>query len=171
MPAANFKGHKFVSAIDSLNEWVGRAASWLLILMVGVTFLNVVLRYVFQVGWVWLQEIVIYAHGYLFLLSIGWALKRNAHVRVDILYQKLSPKFRAWVDTFGALILCVPSCFLIFSKAFPYVADSWRVLEGSKDGGGLECVFLLKSSILIFCALTLAQALSMALRSWSQRHG
>ncbi len=152
--------------IDRLNLKIGRAASRLVLVMVLVTFLTVILRYVFQVGWVWMQEITTYSHGFLFLLGASYTMLKDEHVRVDIFYRKMSPKRRAFVDLFGTFFLLFPMVFLIFYQALPYVVDSWEVFEGSKDGGGLEAVFVQKSAILLFCVLLGLQGVSVCLRSF-----
>jgi TRAP-type mannitol/chloroaromatic compound transport system permease small subunit len=135
--------------------------------MVLVTFTIVVLRYVFELGWVWMQECVLYMHAFVFLCGSGYALGRDVHVRVDILYRPLSERGKAAVNGVGSLALLIPFCLVIFHQAYPYVIDSWRVLEGSKDGGGLEAVFLLKTGILLFCVLLLLQALAILRRTVS----
>ncbi len=135
--------------------------------MVLVTFTIVILRYVFELGWVWMQETVLYMHAFVFLFASAYALGRDAHVRVDILYRPLSERGKAVVDGVGSLLLLIPICVVIFHQAYPYVIDSWLVLEGSKDGGGLEAVFLLKTGILLFCLLLFLQALAIVRRTFS----
>lgn len=159
---------KLSNRIDRVNEKLGELSSWLLLFMVGLTFLILVLRYAFGLGWVWMQELVIYAHAFLFLVSMGWALHNNAHVRVDIYYQKATNRVRCLVDGLGACLLALPTCVLVGYQSSPYVFDSWKVLEGSKDGGGLEGVFILKSFILVFVILTGLQSLSLAMKSFQK---
>ena len=133
--------------------------------MVLITFLVVIFRYVFNIGWVWMQEIVLYMHAFVFLVGAGYTLFKDAHVRVDIFYRRLSDRKKAWVNLLGSIFLLFPTCGLIFYQACPFVLDSWKVLEGSKDGGGLEGVYLLKTTILIYCALLLLQGVSICGRS------
>ena len=135
--------------------------------MVLVTFAIVILRYGFELGWVWMQELVLYMHAFVFLLGSAYALARDAHVRVDILYRPLSERGKAIVDGLGSFLLLIPICVVIFYQGYPYVIDSWLVFEGSKDGGGLEAVFLLKSTILLFCLLLFLQALTVLRRTLS----
>jgi len=153
---------RIVDGIYQLNRWIGEMMSWAILGMVVVTFAIVILRYFFNTGWVWMQEIVIYLHAFVFLLACGSTLVQDGHVRVDIFYREASPKTKRRIDLLGALFLLLPTCLLIFYQAFPFVMDSWSVLEGSKDGGGLEGVFILKTAILAFCILTFLQALAMA---------
>ncbi|MEZ5594521.1 MAG: TRAP transporter small permease subunit [Gammaproteobacteria bacterium] len=157
----------FVSQLDQLNERIGRIVSWLVLGLVLLQFLIVLLRYVFGLGWVVLQEAVIYLHAILFLSAAGYALLHNSHVRCDVFYASATPRRRAWVDLFGALILLLPMCVLIGWLAWPYLAQSWRVLEGSPQGSlGIPAVFLLKSMLLFFVAVLGLQGIALALRAY-----
>ncbi|MEJ2453116.1 MAG: TRAP transporter small permease subunit [Candidatus Thiodiazotropha sp.] len=149
---------------DGINEFLGSAVSWVSLLMVLVTFVIVVLRYAFDLGWIWLQESVTYMHAALFLIGAAYTLKHEGHVRVDIFYRKFTPRTRAWVDLGGALFLLLPVCLFIFSVSWDYVAQSWELREGSREAGGLDGVYLLKSLILVMAALLVLQGLSQALR-------
>ncbi|MFB1488002.1 MULTISPECIES: TRAP transporter small permease subunit [unclassified Thiocapsa] len=150
--------------IDAVVRQVGEWATWLSLAMVLVTFAVVVLRYAFDIGSIALQESVTYMHSVLFMLGIAYTLGRNGHVRVDILYERLSRRGRARVDLIGTLLLLIPVCVLIIWLGWAYVAESWRVQEASRETGGLPAVYLLKSLILIMPILLLAQGLSNALR-------
>jgi len=160
------KRHILLSLINRLNETVERIVSWFVLVMVIHTFVVVVLRYFFNVGWVWMQELVIYMHAVVFLLACPATLRKDGHVRVDIFYRNFSPKKQAWVNLLGSLFLLLPACFVIFYVAFPYVVDSWQVMEGSKDGGGLEAVYLLKTLIIVFSVLTALQGISLIGKSY-----
>lgn len=154
-----------IGALERVNDLVGRTIAWLALAMVVVTFLVVVLRYAFDLGWIALQESVTYMHALLFMLGIGYALRHDGHVRVDIFYQRLSPRGRAWVDLLGTLLLLFPVCLFIAWIGWDYVAASWAVAEGSRETGGLPGVYLLKTLILVMPALVMIQGLAMALRN------
>ncbi|NCC28309.1 MAG: TRAP transporter small permease subunit [Gammaproteobacteria bacterium] len=151
--------------IDAVVRLIGEWATWLSLAMVLVTFAVVVLRYAFDIGSIALQESVTYMHSVLFMLGIAYTLGRNGHVRVDILYERLSRRARARVDLIGTLLLLIPVCVLIIWLGWAYVAESWRVHEASRETGGLPAVYLLKTLILIMPILLLAQGLSNALRN------
>ena len=108
MPENNHILQRLQSALSSINESVGRAISWLTLCMVLVTFLVVVLRYAFNLGWIAMQESVTYMHALVFLLGAAYTLKHDGHVRVDIFYRRLGERGRAWVDLLGALLLLWP---------------------------------------------------------------
>jgi TRAP-type mannitol/chloroaromatic compound transport system permease small subunit len=149
---------------ESINEWLGRAASWLSLFMVVVTFVIVVLRYAFDLGWIWLQESVTYMHAALFLIGAAYTLKHEGHVRVDIFYSRFSERGKAWVDLFGSLLLLMPVCGFIFVVSWDYVMQSWALHEGSREAGGLDGVYLLKSLILLMAGLLMLQGLAGVIR-------
>jgi TRAP-type mannitol/chloroaromatic compound transport system permease small subunit len=151
--------------IDLINDWIGRTASWLTLAMVLITFLIVVLRYLFDLGWIALQESVSYMHCIVFMLGIGWTLKNDGHVRVDILYQRCHPKKRALLDLLGTIFLLMPVSIFIFYTSLDYVANSWGQLESSREAGGLPGVFLLKSLIPLTAIILFLQGISIACRS------
>jgi len=151
--------------LDQIAEYTGRFISWATLLMVLITFLVVVLRYVFDLGWIALQESVTYLHASVFMLGAAYTLKHQGHVRVDIFYQKMSSRSRAWVDFLGTLLLLFPVCGFIFWVSWEYVLNSWDVLEGSREAGGLPGVFLLKSLILLLPLTLGLQGLATMLRN------
>lgn len=156
---------KIATGIDTINDWIGNKIIWLTLIMALVMFVNVVLRYVFDSGWIWLQESVTYMHGVLFMVAGGFSLLHNQHVRIDIFYDRVSARKKAIIDLLGTLFLLFPTCVIIFYYAFPYVQDSWAVLEDSMEAGGLPGVYLLKTIILVFPVLVGLQGLSKALRA------
>jgi len=157
--------HSLVNNIERFIDWSGRAVSWLTLIMVIVTFIVVVLRYVFDIGWIALQESITYMHAMVFLVGASWAMQHDAHVRVDIFYSRFSTRTKAWVDLFGSLLLLLPVMIFIAWISWEYVIDSWEVLEGSREAGGLPAVFLLKSLIVVLAIMLILQALVQIMRS------
>lgn len=151
--------------LEATNDWLGRAVAWLALALVLTTFLVVVLRYAFDTGAIALQESVLYMHALLFMLGIGYTLRHEGHVRVDIFYQRWSRRGRAWVDLLGTALLLVPVCLFMLLVSFDYVAESWVIREGSRDAGGLPYVWLLKSLLLLMPVLVLAQGIAWLLRN------
>jgi len=151
--------------IEAFIDWSGRTVSWLSLLLVLVTFIIVVLRYVFDSGSIALQEVTTYLHASIFLIGMAYTLQQDAHVRVDIFYGQCSPRAKAWIDLFGALFLLLPVMLFISWISWLYIADSWSVLEGSRQAGGLPGVFLLKSLILVMTSLLSLQAFSQIVRN------
>ena len=152
-------------AIDAANEHIGRVASWLALLMVLLQFIVVVMRYIFGVGFIAMQEGVIYLHATLFLVGAGYTLLHGGHVRVDIFYRDARPRRRALVDLLGVVLFLLPVCVIIGWASWPYLEQSWSVFEGSKETSGIHAVYALKTMIMIFVVLIAVQGISLALRA------
>ena len=155
-----------LSLLSRFIEVSGKAVAWLTLAMVLLTFSIVILRYGFNLGWIWLQEIVIYLHVAVFTIAAAWTLQLDGHVRVDIFYTKMPEKRRAMVNLLGTLLFLIPFCIFVLVISWPYVANSWQLLETSREAGGLPLIFVLKSLILILPALLLGQAVIGVLNAW-----
>lgn len=155
-----------ISGLDRSLDAIGRWASWLVVAVVILCFAGVSLRYGFDLGWVALQESYQALHATAFLLAGAWVLRRDEHVRVDVWYRGRSAAIKAWVNSLGALVLLMPVCGFIVWASLDYVAASWRVLEGSRQPGGLPGVFLIKTLIPVSAGLLLLAGVSQALHAW-----
>ena len=152
--------------LDRFSSLLGKAAAWLTLFMVLVTFVVVVLRYVFDAGLIWLQESVVWMHGFVFMVGAAYTLQQEEHVRVDIFYREMSPKGRAWVDLIGVAVFLLPLCTLLGWKAFDYVAVSWQLHEASRESGGLPypLIPLLKSVLVIMPVMVGLQGIALLSR-------
>ena len=164
----NFKFimQKITRHISTFSERIGKLVSWLTLAMVVTTFVIVVLRKFFDVGWIWLQESVTWMHAAVFMLAAAYTLKADEHVRVDIFYTRFSPKTKALVDFLGSLFLLLPLCAFIIWSSWDYVAESWGVKETSWQSSGLPALYLLKSIIPVTATLVALQGLSQALANY-----
>lgn len=162
---------RLIALIDRINLRVGHAAAWLAIAMAFVQFMVVLLRYVFSVGFVWMQETVIYCYGALFMLGAGYALLQDAHVRLDVFYRDASQTTKAWVDLIGSIILLLPVCGLVLWLSWDYVLRAWTVGERSGEAMGLPLAFAYKTVIWVFAVLLAAQGVSLALKCWAYLSG
>jgi len=153
--------------LDAFSIRVGHAVSWLTLLMVIVTFVIVVLRYVFGTGLIWLQESLTWMHAAVFMLGAAYTLQREEHVRVDIFYRKMSEQQRAWVNLLGVLVFIFPMCAFFVYESVDYVAASWSLREVSRNSGGLSypAVPLLKSVLVIMPVAVALQGLALLLRA------
>jgi TRAP-type mannitol/chloroaromatic compound transport system permease small subunit len=135
--------------------------------MVLVTFVVVVMRYVFDAGLIWLQESVVWMHAFVFMIGAAYTLQQEEHVRVDIFYREMSPARRAWVDLIGTLIFLLPLCAFLAWKALDYVAISWKLQEASRESGGLPYPLIpLLKAILVVMPITVGlQGVSLLMRS------
>lgn len=160
-------------AIDRFSVLTGNAVAWLTLGMVLVTFLIVILRYAFNAGLIWLQESVIWMHAAVFMLGAASTLQRDEHVRVDIFYRGLIPRYRGWIDLAGVLLFLLPLCGFLLYTSYDYVAASWSLREGSRDAGGLPypLVPLLKTLLLIMPLAVALQGVSLLLVSLARIRG
>ena len=149
-----------VTAIDNVIEFIGKSIAWLTLLMVMLSFAIVLFRYAFNLGWIALQESMLYFHGIVFMLGAAFTLKADGHVRVDIFYQKFSDVQKAWVNLLGTLLLLLPVCFTIFILSFDYVLASWSILEKSGEAGGLPLVYLNKTLLLLIASTLILQGIA-----------
>ena len=123
-------------------------------------------RYIFNIGSIGMQELVMYLHGCVFMIGIAFTLKEGGHVRVDVLHEKLSEKNKAIIDIIGTLFFLMPFCFFMFFISLEYVRFAWTVQESSPDPGGLPGVFLLKTLIPIMAILVGFQGISETLKNF-----
>ena len=158
-----FNIRKLATQLEKVSVFSGQAISWLTLLMVLTTFTIVLLRYGFEMGWIALQESVVYMYALVFLIGIPYTLKQDGHVRVDIFYCNMSHRSKAWVNLFGTFLLLIPVTLFIAWISWDYVAASWALKEQSGEAGGLPGVYLLKSCILIMTLLLLIQGISQLL--------
>jgi TRAP-type mannitol/chloroaromatic compound transport system permease small subunit len=157
--------------IDALNDRVGRVVAWTTLLLVLVTFVDVVMRYFFNTSYVFTQELEWHVFAFIFLMGAGYTLKNDGHVRVEVFYGKLSGKGRAWINLVGVLFFLIPSCLVFIKTSIPFVMESFRIMEGSPDPGGIPFRFILKSCIPVGYSLLLLQGVSLGLSSLFQLIG
>ncbi len=156
---------KILANTEAFIDWSGRTVSWLSLLLVLVTFIIVILRYIFDSGSIALQESTSYLHATVFLVGMAYTMQQDAHVRVDIFYSRCSKQTKAWINLFGALFLLLPFMLFVTWISWSYIVDSWSVLEGSREAGGLPGVFLLKSLILVMTFLLSLQTCTQIARN------
>lgn len=159
-------------ALERVVEWSGHCVAWATVIMVLVTFLVVVLRYFFSIGYIWLQEVSVYLHALVFLLGAAYTLSRDEHVRVDVFYRRLSESARRRVDMLGTVVFLLPTLAVIGWTTFDYVLRAWIEREASRQTGGLPYPFvpLLKTAILVAVVLLAMQALAWLLRRGRVAH-
>ena len=146
--------------LQNVVEWIGKCVAWLVLLMAFVTVIVVARRYIFQAGGeIYLQESVIYMHALMFMFGLSYAMKHDGHVRVDLFYSRFGPRSKAIVDIAGHVLFLLPTCLVIAIFSLDYVAASWRVLEGSREVGGIPGVYLLKTVIPLTAVLLVLQSM------------
>ena len=152
--------------IDKVNIKIGKSFSWLLLFMVVLTCIIVILRYLFSIGFIWMQELVRFFYAMVFMACAAYTLAEDEHVRVDIIYANLSSKAKAMINTIGTIFFLLPVCIATLYYSFNYVINSWVQLEGSLEERGLHAVFILKSFIWLFSISLILQGCSIICKSY-----
>lgn len=151
--------------IDRFTLAVGRVAAYFVVATVLICFVNVYLRYVLGVGYVWLQESYIWTHVAAIMFGSSYALLLGGFVRVDIVHNRMSEHARAWVELLGSILFLGPFLWMAWISGWSFFLASWRMGERSAYESGLPAIYVLKATILVFVALVAVQAVSIALRS------
>lgn len=162
-------GHSLVRTADRLNGFLGTISAGLLILMIAIGASSAILRYLAQpLGFAPALNAFGDAQWMLFsavvLLGMAWALRDDAHVRVDVLFGRLSPKGQAWINLVGTLFMLLPFCALLMWVLWPAVLDAVALREGAADPGGLPR-WPIKTLVPLSIALLALQGVAQALRA------
>lgn len=155
----------FLRAVDALSNAVGRLLAWGLIAAVLICFVNVVLRYGFGIAFSWMQDVYVWLNGAGFTLGAAFALRADAHVRVDLFYRAADPRTKAKVEILGTVVFLLPMLAVIWVYTWPSVRLSWMFGEGSQNIGGLPGLYMLKSCVLGFCIMLGLQGLAQAAKA------
>ena len=160
----------FINILESITVFIGRIAASFSLLIMTLTFIIVILRYIFNtgqlhiLGWqfsaIAIDETVIYLHAALFMLASAATLRDNAHVRVDVFYRNFSSQSKSLVNILGTLFLLIPMSSVILWTSLDYVTISWQINEHSQEANGLPYLFILKGMIPGMAILLLLQGLA-----------
>jgi TRAP-type mannitol/chloroaromatic compound transport system permease small subunit len=152
--------------IDPLLSAIGRGASWLWLLLLIIIVGNVFMRYVFGEGRIEFEEIQWHLYSIGFLLGLSYAFQADAHIRVDVVSERLPVRVRAWLELYGIILGLLPFLFLIVWFSVPFVQHSWNVSEVSQAPGGLPYRWLIKAILPLGFALLALAALSRLSQVW-----
>ena len=152
--------------LNIVNRCAGYLCAFLVVLMVVNVFLVVILRYLFGISFIWMQETYVWMHAYIFMVGAGFTYLNDDHVRIDIIYRNSSKLYKAIVDLVGNIFLLLPFLYIIWSYSFPFVLKSWQMNEVSREAGGLTMIYLLKLAILIFAFLLFIQVVSKIINNF-----
>lgn len=156
--------------IDAINERIGKAAAWLILIAVLVSTINALIRYAFSMSsnaWLELQW---YLFAGTFLLCAPWALKCNEHIRIDVVTGRYSARVHAWIDIIGGLVFLMPLCIVVLWSAVPFALDSLVTGEMSSNSGGL-IVWPSKMLIPVAFFLLLLQGCSEVIKRFAFLNG
>jgi TRAP-type mannitol/chloroaromatic compound transport system permease small subunit len=124
-------------AVDRLNEAVGKATIWLVLIVVAISAGNAVFRYAFDWSSNGLLEIQWYLFSAIFLLCAGYVLKKNEHIRIDVIFGRFSARTQNWIDVFGFIVFFLPMVILTLWLSWPVFMNAWNSGEMSANPGGL----------------------------------
>jgi TRAP-type mannitol/chloroaromatic compound transport system permease small subunit len=127
----------FSRAVDRLSEIVGKTVMWLILIVVIISAGNAVFRYLFDWSSNSLLEIQWYLFSAIFLLMAGYVLKKNEHIRIDVIAGRTSARTQNWIDVFGFVVFLLPMVILIMWLSWPVFTNAWTSGENSPNPGGL----------------------------------
>ena len=151
---------QFQILIDKLTDNIANGLLYILIVLIVLVFSTVFFRYVFNMSYIIIQEIIMYLHALIFMFGISYALKENSHVKIDVLYNSLNKRAQRVISIAGLVSFILPTALFIIYVSINMVTQSWMILEGSSEAGGLNLVFILKSLIPISGVLIFLQGIS-----------
>ncbi len=158
---------KTIYACDKINELMGSfIVAPAVILFILVIFSNVIMRYVFNISFVFMAELEWHIFAFIFLMGAGYTLLHDGHVRVDIFYSMVNRKKQAAINIAGVLIFLIPSCYLVLTTSIPWVFDAFKIGEVSIDPGGIPARFLLKATLPAGYILMLIQGILLFIKSF-----
>lgn len=141
--------------LEKIIDAVGYCAAGLLLLMIANVFYDVVMRYLFNDVSIGMQELEWHLYASMFMFGIGYTLKEDEHVRVDVFYERLSDKSKAWINLIGGLLFTSLFAILILYYGFSYALDAYQMGEGSPDPGGLPHRWIIRAVIPLSAAFLL----------------
>jgi TRAP-type mannitol/chloroaromatic compound transport system permease small subunit len=157
--------------IDRAQDALGRGLAWVMLLMVLVVFSDVLMRYLFQMTYVWTQELEWYLFAISYLMAAGYVMLWDEHVRVDILYSRFSARKKACVDFILLWVFFFPSVLMVIYSTWPFFRNSFAVMEGSPDPGGIPLRWALKGVIIVAFIILALQGLSQAIKNYYVARG
>ncbi|GGB99569.1 C4-dicarboxylate ABC transporter [Marinobacterium zhoushanense] len=153
-----------INCIEWLVEQMGGLARLIVLALVLLVATDVILRYLFSIGPVALQELEWHLISPIALIGLSYTMKHRADVRVDFLYERFNWRLRAFIDLIAAL-LTLSVAVVITYLSIAYVQQSYMLNEGSPDPGGLPMRYLLKAFIPLGFGLLALQGLAETIRS------
>ena len=155
---------RLLHTIDGISTFFGKAAAWLILVLMAVVCIEVVKRYLLNAPTAWIFDLNNMLYGSLFMLAGAYTLAQNAHVRGDFLYSSMRPRTQATLDLILYLVFFVPGiAALIYAGAY-YAADSWRIDEHSNVTANGPPVYQFKAVIPIAGALVMLQGVAEIVR-------
>jgi TRAP-type mannitol/chloroaromatic compound transport system permease small subunit len=155
---------RLLHAVDGISTWIGKAAAWLMIVLMLVVCAEVFKRYILNAPTAWIFDAQNMLYGSLFMLAGAYTLAQNAHVRGDFLYSSMRPRTQALLDLVLYFVFFIPGIAALIYAGYDYAADSWRIAEHSNVTADGPPVYHFKSVIPIAGSLLMLQGLAEILR-------
>ena len=146
-----------IKILNIFSEKIGRISSLLVLFLILLVSVSDILRYIFSIGFIWIQDLYIWIHAIFILLGISYTLKMDNHVRIDLLYRNLNKKKRNLINLIGLIIFGIPLTYLLLVNGLDYFTRSYNLNEGSKESGGLPNIYILKFFIFFLGILLLLE--------------
>ncbi len=156
---------KMEAWFSRFSTWVGYFSAILLLLLLANVFYDVIMRYWFNDVSIGMQEAEWHLYAMVFLFGIAYALDRDGHVRVDVIYERLSPRRKAWIDILGILFFLWPFCYLVASYGIGFAYEAYDINEMSGDPGGLPHRWVIKGMVSVSFICVLLSSLGFLLRA------
>ena len=148
---------RILNGIDFICVWAGKLAAYLVLLLIAAVVYEVISRYAFNEPTMWSFEIQRMLGGSLFILVFAWVLVQKGHIRVDLLYQRLSPRGKAILDVVLTLIVVFPLWILVLPNLVEWTQNSWAIHERSSDSAWRNIIYPFKTvAPIAFSLLALA---------------
>ncbi len=154
----------FLYGVDKVSTWVGKAVSWLIVLLMLVICVEVFKRYIMNMPTAWIFDLSNIVYGTFFMLCGAYTLAQNGHVRGDFLYSSMKPRTQATLDLALYFLFFLPGVTALIYSGWQYAADSWRILEHSNTTANGPPVYHFKSVIPLAGALMMLQGLAEIVR-------
>lgn len=156
---------KLEKFFDRFADYVGYLCGVLMILMLLNVFVDVIMRYFLREGSIAFQELEWHLFAMVFLLGISYGIKEEAHVRVDVIYDNMPEKKKAYINLIGTLIFLIPFSLLIIHGSIPFVKEAYDLHEVSGDPGGLPYRWIIKSVIPISFILVVISSIGYIIKN------
>lgn len=153
-------------ALERGIVWLGALAAWLtLVPLIAVSVYDMIARQFFHVGSTRLQELEWHLFLAVVMLSLGYAYLRDAHVRIDLVRERLKPRTRAWIELFGCVLVMAPFCMMLIIHGGELALNSFDTMERARAPLGLPMRWIIKSTLPVGGLFLLLAGLSVATRN------
>jgi TRAP-type mannitol/chloroaromatic compound transport system permease small subunit len=157
--------------LNRFSEAIGNFSAVLLLLLIANVFYDVVMRYLFNDVSIGMQELEWHLYSMVFLFGVAYTLRADGHVRVDVIYERLSVKKRAVIDILGTLLFLWPFCLLVAGYGIGFAYEAYDIGETSGDPGGLPHRWIIKSMISISFICVLISSVGFMVRALNEYLG